>query len=58
MGYHKPTRFQLKTGLAFPDFVHEGLPTFDKQGCYMGPLPSTAAAQWPSKMAEWRAQLC
>ena len=72
MGYHKPTRLLLKTGLAFPDFVHEGLPTFDKQGYYTGPLPplstsptktrprmvaSAATAQWPSKMAEWLAQL-
>ena len=72
VGYHKPTRLLLKTSLSMPDFVFEGLPMFDDGGYYTGPLPklattstaatgrmvaSQATAQWPTKMAEWLAQL-
>ena len=45
-----------------PDFVFEGLPVFDDQGYYTGPLPKTgyhlnATDQWPAKIAEWLARL-
>ena len=72
VGYHKPTRLLLKTSLSMPDFVFEGLPVFDDQGYYTGPLPklattspattrhmvaSKATDPWPAKMSEWLAQL-
>ena len=36
----KPTRLLLCTSLDMPDFVYEGLPSYDDQGYYKGPLPS------------------
>ena len=38
--YAKPTRLLLCTSLDMPDFVYEGLPSYDDQGYYKGPLPS------------------
>ena len=37
--YAKPTRLLLGTSLDMPDFVYEGLPSYDDQGYYKGPLP-------------------
>eukprot|EP00439_Symbiodinium_sp_Y106_P034280 s5728_g4.t1 len=37
--YTKPTRLLLCTSLDMPDFVYEGLPSYDDQGYYKGPLP-------------------
>ena len=36
----KPTRLLLRTSLEMPDFVFEGLPSYDEKGRYTGPLPS------------------
>ena len=36
--YAKPTRLLLCTSLDMPDFVYEGLPSYDDQGYYKGPL--------------------
>ena len=38
--FAKPTRLLLRTALDMPDFVYEGLPSYDDQGYYKGPLPS------------------
>ena len=38
--FAKPTRLLLCTSLDMPDFVYEGLPSYDDQGYYKGPLPS------------------
>ena len=39
--YAKPTRLFLRTPCELPAFVHEGAPTFDEEGSYLGPLPSS-----------------
>ncbi|OLQ03582.1 Anthranilate N-benzoyltransferase protein 2 [Symbiodinium microadriaticum] len=39
--YAKPTRLFLRTPCELPSFVHEGAPTFDEAGSYLGPLPSS-----------------
>ena len=38
-GYPKPTRLLLKTRLQLPSFCCLGLPIFDRDGFYKGPLP-------------------
>ena len=67
--YAKPTRLLLCTSLDMPDFVYEGLPSYDDH--YKGPLPSaqgfgkmfqrqakgafktTGSEQWPVAMCQW-----
>ena len=51
--YAKPTRLLLCTSLDMPDFVYEGLPSYDDQGYYKGPLPS---AQGFGKMFQRQAK--
>ena len=51
--YAKPTRLLLCTSLDMPDFVYEGLPSYDDQGYYKGPLPS---AQGFAKMFQRQAK--
>ena len=38
-GYPKPTRLLLKTQIQLPAFCFSGVPTFDSDGFYKGPLP-------------------
>ena len=51
--FAKPTRLLLRTSLDLPDFVYEGLPSYDDQGYYKGPLPS---AQGFGKMFQRQAK--
>ena len=51
--YAKPTRLLLCTSLDMPAFVYEGLPSYDDQGYYKGPLPS---AQGFGKMFQHQAK--
>ena len=46
-------RLLLCTSLDMPDFVYEGLPSYDDQGYYKGPLPS---AQGFGKMFQRQAK--
>ena len=60
-----PSRLLLCTSLDMPDFVYEGLPSYDDQGYYKGPLPSAqgfgkmgafktaGSEQWPVAMCQW-----
>eukprot|EP00435_Cladocopium_sp_Y103_P063578 s369_g25.t1 len=67
----KPTRLLLKLEGPLPDVMFEGVPQFDAEGFYMGPLPpregaaligrqdgafrTAAAAAWPEPLCQWAA---
>lgn len=68
----KPTRLLLRIYGDLHEEMYEGLPQFDHDGFYMGPLPrktgvpligrqngqfkTAAAAEWPSPLCAWVAQ--
>ena len=68
----KPTRFLMRTQGEPHPAMYPGLPQFDAEGWYVGPLPrrqgipligrqgglfrTSAAAAWPPKLCEWVAQ--
>ncbi|CAE7794108.1 unnamed protein product [Symbiodinium sp. CCMP2456] len=61
--YAKPTRLLLRASLDMPDFVYEGLPSYDDQGYYkggltLGAMPTEQPEKEAFKMAAGGEQGC